>query len=53
MADFTRLVLGQLDWDQALAEGRLEPSTALARQAGQVLFPPLPLWRPPLDDLMA
>jgi predicted acetyltransferase len=53
VAEFTRLVLGQLDWDQALAEGRLDPSTALARQTGQVLFPPLPLWRPPLDELMA
>ena len=53
VADFTRLLLGQLDWDQALSDGRLEVSTALARAAGRVLFPRLPLWRPPLDDLPA
>jgi GNAT superfamily N-acetyltransferase len=53
VADFTRLVLGQLDWDRALEEGRLVASTALAREAGRVLFPSLPLWRPPLDDLTA
>jgi len=51
VADFTRLVLGQLDWAAALEDGRVVPSTALARHAGEVLFPPLPLWRPPLDDL--
>ncbi len=53
VADFTRLVLGQLDWDAAIAEGRVEASTAVAREVGPVLFPPLPLWRPPLDDLQA
>ncbi len=52
-ADFTRLVLGQLDWQRAIAEGRLEVSTALAEEAGRALFPRLPLWRPPLDDLPA
>jgi hypothetical protein len=50
VADFTRLVLGQLDWDQALIEGRVVPSTSLALDAGRVLFPPLPFWRPMLDD---
>ena len=50
VADFTRLVLGQLDWDQALIEGRVVPSTSLAHDAGRVLFPPLPFWRPMLDD---
>ena len=53
VADFTRLVLGQLDTDQALKDDRLVPSTALAREVGRVLFPALPLWRPPLDDLAA
>ncbi len=53
VADFTRLVLGQLDWDRALEEGRVVPSTALARDAARVLFPPLPFWRPMLDDLRA
>jgi predicted N-acetyltransferase YhbS len=50
VADFTRLVLGQLDWNAALADGRLECSTALAAEAGRVLFPAIPLWRPPWDD---
>jgi ribosomal protein S18 acetylase RimI-like enzyme len=50
VADFTRLVLGQLDWDRALVEGRVVPSTELAHDAGRVLFPPLPFWRPMLDD---
>ena len=47
VADFTRLVLGQLDWDAAATDGRLECSTALASEAGRALFPPIPLWRPP------
>jgi hypothetical protein len=51
VADFTRLVLGQLDWERALEEGRVVPSTGLAGDAGRVLFPPLPFWRPLLDDL--
>ena len=53
VADFTRLVLGQLDLDQAVTEGRVEPSTALAHDAARVLFPRLPYWRPLLDDLLA
>ncbi len=40
VADFTRLVLGQLDWDRALKEGRIVPSTGLAGDAARVLFPP-------------
>ena len=53
VADFTRLVLGQLDWRRTLAEGLVQPSTKLAVETGRVLFPHLPLWRPPLDDLLA
>jgi hypothetical protein len=53
VADFTRLVLGQLDWQLAVADGRLECSTALAREAAQALFPRLPLWRPPWDEMPA
>ena len=53
VADFTRLVLGHLDWDKAVREGRLMASTRIADEAGRVLFPTLPLWRPPLDDLPA
>jgi predicted acetyltransferase len=53
VADFTRLVLGQLDWDRAVAEKRLEASTSLAQHAGRTLFPQLPLWYPPLDEFTA
>ncbi|MBN2474181.1 MAG: GNAT family N-acetyltransferase [Pirellulales bacterium] len=53
VADFTRLVLGQLDWKCASAAGLVKASTALSLQAARVLFPRLPLWRPPLDDLQA
>jgi GNAT superfamily N-acetyltransferase len=51
VADFTRLVLGQLNWDEASCDGRLAASTQLADKVGRALFPALPLWRPPLDDL--
>ena len=53
IADFTRMVLGELDWDCSIAEGRLQPSTMLAEQIGRALMPSLPLWRPPLDDLLS
>jgi hypothetical protein len=53
VADFTRLVLGQLDWDWVLRDARVIASTALAAQAGRALFPPLPFYRPPWDDLPA
>jgi hypothetical protein len=53
VADFTRLLLGHLDWDKALADGRVEPSTNIALVAGRALFPRVPLWLPPLDNLPA
>jgi predicted N-acetyltransferase YhbS len=53
VADFTRLVLGQLNWDAAETDNRLECSTALAREAGRILFPTLSLWRPPWDEMPA
>jgi predicted acetyltransferase len=49
-AEFTRLVLGHVDLDEAISHGRLEASTRLAAEAARVLFPRLPFWRPPLDD---
>jgi len=52
VADFTRLVLGRIDWNEAMGAGRLVASTALAARLGPVLFPTLPWWRPPLDDLV-
>ena len=39
VADFTRLTLGQLDWLQAFADGRVVASTALARETASLLFP--------------
>jgi hypothetical protein len=51
LAELTRLVLGHLDLDEAVAGGRMTVSTRLALDAGKVLFPRLPLWRPPLDGL--
>jgi predicted N-acetyltransferase YhbS len=53
VADFTRLVLGHLDWRRALRDGRVRASTKIALKVGRVLFPRLPAWRPPLDDLQA
>ena len=50
VADFTRLLLGQLDWDWALRDQRIECSTALAQQLGRVLFPTVPLYRPVWDE---
>ncbi|MHC4398367.1 MAG: GNAT family N-acetyltransferase [Planctomycetota bacterium] len=53
VADFTRLVLGRLDWDPALADGRVKASTNVATAAGRGLLPQLPFWCPPLDHLTA
>jgi len=50
-ADFTRLLLGQLDLDRALAEGRATASTALAQKAARAIFRRHHFWRPPLDEL--
>lgn len=52
-ADFTRLLLGQFDWQQAPAAEGFGAATAAARQLGQALFPRVPFWRPPLDDALA
>lgn len=51
-AEFTRLVLGHLDLDEAIEQGRLEASTRLATEMARVLFPRLPLWRSPWDDML-
>ena len=51
VADFTRMVLGHLQWQEALSDRRLQPSTQLAVKAARALFPRVPFWRPPLDDL--
>ncbi|MBX3413165.1 MAG: GNAT family N-acetyltransferase [Pirellulales bacterium] len=50
-AEFTRLLLGHLDVHESVAAGRLEASTRVALDTARVLFPRVPFWRPPLDDL--
>jgi GNAT superfamily N-acetyltransferase len=50
-AELTRLLLGHLDLSVAVAEERMQASTAVAMEIGAILFPPLPIWRPPLDRL--
>jgi GNAT acetyltransferase-like protein/sterol carrier protein len=50
--DLTPLLLGHWDVTQALATGRLRASTRLAQEAAAILFPPIPWYRPPLDDLL-
>ena len=53
VADFTRMVLGQLDWRRAYDQGCVRASNVLAREAAPLLFPKLSFWRPPWDDLPA
>jgi len=50
-ANFTRLLLGHLDVAEAVAESRVRASTQLAVETARTLFPQLPVWRPPLDEL--
>ena len=50
IAEFTRLVMGHLDVEEAHRSGRLEASTRLAVQTAQALFPRRPCWRSPLDE---
>ncbi len=52
-SQLTQLLLGHLNVKEAVQSGRLEASTGVAAETGAVLFPRLPLWRPPLDDLPA
>ncbi len=52
-ANFTRLLLGHLDIAEAVIDGRLRASTQTATETARALFPQLPLWRPPLDEMWA
>ena len=52
-ADFVRLLLGDVDVQEAADCGRIAPSTQLALHTARTLLPRLPLWYPPLDDLPA
>jgi predicted acetyltransferase len=50
-AELTRLVLGHVDLDESIAHNRMRASTRLALETARALFPRLPLWHPPVDDL--
>ena len=52
-SEFTRLLLGHASPADAVAQGRLTVSTQTALELAEVLFPRLPSWRPPWDDLTA
>ncbi len=51
--ELAQMLLGHLDVHRAVAAGRMEASTAVAVETASILFPQLPCWRPPLDDLPA
>jgi ribosomal protein S18 acetylase RimI-like enzyme len=51
--EFTRLLLGHSSPVDASAQGRMTASTQTALDLAEVLFPRLPAWRPPWDDLTA
>ena len=51
--ELARLVLGQCDPHEAVAAGRMEPSTQVAVKLAAQLFPRTPLWCPMWDDLPA
>lgn len=50
---FTQLLLGHLDVADACLAGRITASTRVALQLAATLFPLVPLWLPPFDDLPA
>ena len=51
--ELARLLLGQCDPAEAVAAGRMEPSTQVAQKFAGQLFPRTPLWCPMWDDLPA
>ena len=51
--ELARLLLGQSDPLEAVAAGRMEPSTQMAQKLAGQLFPRQPLWCPMWDDLPA
>jgi hypothetical protein len=52
-ATFTQCLLGAIDLPAAVVQGELTASTRLALDTARALFPRLPLFFPPLDDLPA
>jgi predicted acetyltransferase len=51
--DMTPLLLGHWSAEEAIASGRIRASTRLAQEAARLLFPRLPWFRPPLDELLS
>jgi ribosomal protein S18 acetylase RimI-like enzyme len=51
--ELARLLLGQCEPAEAVAAGRMEPSTQMAQKLAGQLFPRTPLWCPIWDDLPA
>jgi hypothetical protein len=51
--DLAPLLLGHWHLPDMIETGRIEASTKTAGEIGRVLFPKLPWWRPPLDDLLS
>ncbi len=51
--DLTPILLGHWKPADAFAPGRLRASNRVAQEAAAILFPQLPWYRPPLDDLVA
>ena len=51
--ELARLLLGQCDPIEAVAAGRMEPSTQMAQKLAGQLFPRQPLWCPMCVDLPA
>ncbi len=51
--DVNQLLLGHLDVRDAVDAGRLTVSTHVALDMADALFPRLPFWRPPWDELPA
>jgi len=52
-SDLAPLLLGDLNAEAMIQNGRLKPTTGRARQLAAALFAGAPWWRPPLDDLLA
>jgi hypothetical protein len=51
--DLAPLVLGHWNVGEAIETGRIRASGKSAEKIAKALFPKLPWWRPPLDDLLA
>ena len=53
MVELVQLLLGHLDVDLAIDTGQLTASSRAAHELARLLFPRVPLWWPPWDELPA